>query len=249
MKEISPRPRPTGKQCTEAAERALQDSLALQRVAVDSPMAAAKLNARLADNFMLYAQGDLQDQRDAVADSLLAVEVFLSNLGISKLALQPILRPVEALVERENNTTDPMFAERKRGGKPKRTLDKLNRIGILASLADAWLSAHSKERRDQDALLREAARAFKGQWFNGLTKAQLKTARDYVSQSALEDIDHPSVLQARLTKAQIEQAAEQYGAKNAIHVIVAFLNASPRSFAFGNTKILETPTVCPNDDG
>ncbi len=248
MKEILPRPRPTEWGCREAAEHALQACLTLQRVTVDSPTVTAELNARLADNFILYARGDLQNQRDAVADSLLAVEVFLSNLGISKLALQPILRPVEALVERENNTVDPMFAERKRDGKPRRTLDKLNRTGILASLADAWLSVHSKEGRDQDALLREAARAFRGQWFNGLTKTQLKTARDYVSQSALEDSAHPSVLQARLAKAQIEQAAEQYGAKNAIHVMVGFLNASPRSFAFGNTKILETPTVSPSSD-
>lgn len=246
MKEISPLPKPTEKQCKQAAERALRDCLALQRVTLDSPTATTELNTRLADNFILYAQGDLQNQRDAVADSLLAVEVFLSNLGISQLALQPILRPVEALAERENNTIDPLFAERVRGGTPKRTLDRLNRMGILAALADAWLDAHAGDDRPQKLLLDEASRTFKGQWFKNLTSAQLKTARDLVSQEA---DNHPAVEQAKRTRADINRAAELYGDKIAITIMVRYLNECPPSFAFGNKKISETPTVSPSSKG
>jgi hypothetical protein len=160
------------------------------------------------------------------------------------LALQPILRPVEALVERENNTLDPMFAERKRKSRPKRTLDMHNRNGILAALADAWLEAHADDDRKQNLLLVEAARAFQGPWFKGVTHAKLKTARDLVSQEAT---DHPSVEQAKRTRADIARATELYGLKNAITIMVRYLNQCPPSFAFGNMKILETPTVSPSE--
>jgi hypothetical protein len=241
-----PFPKPTEKQFAAAAELVSRDCFARGPANTEIREAIHTLNRRLVDNATLYLRGDLQDQRDAVADTLLAVEGFLADQGLSRLALFPILRPVEALVERENNTIDPLFAERVRDGKPKRTLDKLNRIGILAGLADAWLDAHAGDGRSPKLLLDEATRTFKGRWFKNLTRAQLRTARDLVRE---ESADHPSVEQARRTRADIERTAELYGPQNAIAIMVRYLNECPPSFAFGNLKILETPAVSPSGEG
>lgn len=240
MKRVPPFPKPTEREFTAAAELVSRDCFARGHAEVDTESGVNALNTRLADNANLYLHGNLQDQRDAVADSLLAVEGFLADQGLSRLALLPILRPVEALVERENNTIDPLFAERARSGTPKRTLDRLNRIGILAALADAWLIAHSGEGHPQKVLLNRAIQTFKGRWFKNLSRAQLETARELVSQEAA---DHPAVEQAARTRADIERAAEHYGSKNAILIVVRYLNECPPSFAFGNSKILKTTHV------
>lgn len=246
MKKAPPFPKPTEKQFVAAAELVSRDCFARGAAKTEIREAIHTLNLRLADNAALYLRGNLQDQRDAVAETLLAVEGFLADQGLSRFALVPILRPVEALVERENNTRDPLFSEGIRGKRPKRTLDRLNRIGILAALADAWLNAHAGDGRSQKLLLDEARRSFKGRWFKNLTSAQLKTARDMVNQEAA---DHLAVEQARRTRADIDRAAELYGPKNAITIMVRYLNECPPSFAFGNMKILETPAVSPSGNG
>ncbi len=246
VKKIPAFSKPTEQQFVTAVEAVSRDRFARGAAKTEIREAVHALNLRLTDNADLYLRGSLQDQRDAVADTLLAVEGFLADQGLARLALLPILRPVEALVERENNTIDPLFSERARDGKPKRTLDRLNRIGILAALADAWLDAHAGDGRPQKLLLDEARRSFRGRWFKNLTSAQLKTARDLVSQEAA---DHPSVEQARRTRADIARAAEVYGPKNAIAIMVRYLNECPPSFAFGNMKILETPAVSPSGEG
>ena len=246
MKKALPFIKPTEKQFVAAAELVSRDCFARGPAKVEAGSALDALNLRLADNAALYLHGNLQNQRDAVADSLLAVEGFLADQGIARLALLPLLRPVEALVEREKNTIDPLFAERVRDGKPMRTLDRLNRIGILAALADAWLDTHAGDGRSQKLLLDEARRTFAGRWFKNLTRARLKTARDLVSQEAA---DHPAVEQARRTRADIERTAELYGPKNAITIMVRYLNECPPSSAFGNMRILETPTVSPSGEG
>lgn len=246
MNGSPPFPNPTEKLFSAAAELVSHDCFARGPAKTEIREAIHALNLRLTDNAALYLRGKLQDKRDAVADSLLAVEGFLADQGLSRLALLPLLRPVEALVERENNTIDPLFAERPRGGKPKRTLDRLNRIGILAALADAWLDAHAGDDRPQKLLLDEARRTFRGRWFKNLTSAQLKTARDLVSQEAA---DHPSVEKAKLTRADIDRTAELFGLKNAIAIMVRYLNECPPSFAFGNGRILDTPHVSPSGEG
>src|SRR5690606_26802290 len=98
--------------------------------------------------------------------------------------LAPILRPALALAERENNNLDQMFAERARTGRPKATIDDLERIGILAALSNFWLKVHQNDGRNQSTKLAEAARKMRGHGFGKVTRANLKTARDTVNQEA-----------------------------------------------------------------
>ncbi len=168
--KIPPFSIPTEKELVRASELALQDCFARGPATVEVGNAIVALDFRLVDNATLYLRGNLQEQRDSVADSLMAVEKFLTDLGLSKLSLEPLMRPVLALVERENNTIDPLFAERARSGKPKRTLNQLNRMGILAALADTWLDAHANEGLSHVILLGKAQRTFKGRWFKNLTR-------------------------------------------------------------------------------
>lgn len=228
-----------------AADLAYQDCFARGPARTEITEAIGKLNARLIDNANLYFCGDLQNQRDAVADTILAVDDFLADQGIARMALVPLVRPVQSLVERENNSLDPLFCERARKGTPKRTMNRLVRTGILAAFAEAWLDAHNGESRTKPLLLAEAARSLKGPWFAGVTRAKLKTARDLVSQEAS---DHPSVIHAKRTLADIARAAEIYGAKAAIFIMANFYNNCPPHYAFGNMGISKTPHVPPNAD-
>ncbi|MCL4673279.1 MAG: hypothetical protein KJZ64_10165 [Sphingomonadaceae bacterium] len=243
MKKAPPFPKPTEQQLVAAAELAFQDCFARGPARTEIREAIEKLNARLIDNANLYLQGNLQDQRDALADTLLAVEDFLADQGIARMALVPLLRPVQALVEREDNSLDPLFCERARTGTPKRTLNRLVRTGILAAFAKAWLEAHAGDGRNQQLLLAEAARSLKGPWFAGVTRAKLKTARDLVNQEAS---DHPSVMQANSTQADIARAAEMYGAKAAIFIVANYYNNCPPHYAFGSMGISKTHHVSPS---
>ncbi|MDZ4314746.1 MAG: hypothetical protein U0989_08280 [Azonexus sp.] len=236
---------PTSRTQILAADLAYHNCFARGPARTEITEAIRKLNARLIDNANLYLRGNLQEQRDAVADTLLTVDDFLADQGISRMALVPLVRPVQSLVERENNSLDPLFCERARKGTPARTMNRLVRTGILAAFAEAWLDAYDSEGRNQPLLLAEAVRSLKGPWFAGVTRAKLKTARDLVSQEAS---DHPSVIQAKQTRADIAQAAEVYGAKAAIFIMANFYNNCPPYYAFGNMGISKTPHVSPSAD-
>jgi hypothetical protein len=241
----APHLKPSQKAQMLAADLAYQDCFARSPARTEITEAIAKLNARLIDNANLYFRGNLQDQRDAVADTLLTVDDFLADQGIARMALIPLVRPVQSLVDRENNSLDPLFCERARTGTPKRTMNRLVRTGILAAFAEAWLEAHADEGRTQPLLLADAERRLKGPWFTGVTRAKLKTARDLVSQEAS---DHPSVIQAKRTRADIARAAGMYGAKAAIFIMANFYNNCPPHYAFGSMGISKTPHVSPSAD-
>jgi hypothetical protein len=66
------------------------------------------LAAILARNTETYETGSRQDRRDAIASCLLSVASYLASNGIDLRHLQPLLHPVEALKERENNRLDPI---------------------------------------------------------------------------------------------------------------------------------------------
>ncbi|MEO6093933.1 MAG: hypothetical protein ABIT04_00560, partial [Novosphingobium sp.] len=121
--------KPTEAEHAEATRQTRQGRYARQRSAGGRVAALDKLHAQLVDDAQLYESDDLQDQRDAVAHALLAVGDFLKAQGFANVTLGPLMRPVAALTERENNSLDLMFAQRARGGHPRGTLAHHERSG------------------------------------------------------------------------------------------------------------------------
>jgi len=206
--------------------------------------ALEKLHVRLVDDARLYESDDLQDQRDAVADSLLAIVDYLKAQGFNDATLAPLMRPVAALSERENNSIDLMFAQRARKGRPRATLAEHERSGILAALSDAWLRSHAEQDQLQSDKLANAARKMKGRWFGNVTRAQLETARELVSQ---ESPDHPAVTTAKRFEQHIAVAEETYGDAGAFTILVRFLNDQKVTFGIGEGGILKTPPISPTE--
>jgi len=202
------------------------------------------LHSQLASNAALYEKGDRQDQRDAVAASLLAVTKFLARQGFSVAVLAPIMRPVEALAEREGNSLDPMFTERVRNGRPAAKQSDYQRAGILAALTGAWLELMADDGRKQDQKLDELVRQMRGGWFAGVSKAKLKQARELVSQ---ESNNHPAVRHARIYNRHLLKAAERHGPRNGIEIMIHFLNSTPPLPGLGH-PIWKTPHVSPTED-
>jgi hypothetical protein len=207
--------------------------------------ALEQLHARLFENAQLYESDDLQDQRDSVADSLLAVVDFLKAQGFAAATLSNLMRPVAALAERENNSLDLMFAQRARPGRPKATLADSERTGILAALAEGWLQTCKGDDRPQSDKLAEAARKMKGKWFGSVTRAQLETARELVSQEAG---NHPAVEHFRLFSSFFDKTVADFGIESAFSIMVQWLNSTIAPFGFGQRGILKTPPVSPTED-
>lgn len=236
---------PTNAEFAEAARLTKQHRHDRLPALGDCVAALNKLHEQLADDACLYESEDLQDQRDAVAHSLLAVIDFLRAQGFATPTVAPLMRPVAALTERENNSLDAMFARRARAGRPKATLAQHERTGILAALTDVWLRTHESDDRPQSLKLAEAARKMKGRWFGKIDRAQLETAREFVSQEAK---DHPAVCHARLFDSLIVNAAEEAGIESAFAIMIRWLNDSKLPFGAGEGGILKTPNVSPTKD-
>ena len=245
MGDEPPFRKPTEAEHTEAARRTRQDRHMRQLSAGGRVAALNKLHAQLVDDAQLYESDDLQDQRDAVAHSLLAVTDFLIAQGFANATVAPLMRPVAALAERENNSLDLMFAQRAGRGRPKATLAQHERTGILAALAEGWLRTHLDDDRPQTDKLAEAARKMKGRWFGTVTRAQLEAAREMVSQEAK---DHPAASHARMVYGWFITTAEKFGADNAFPILVRMLNDQKLPFGAGEGGILKTPGVSPNED-
>lgn len=179
-----------------------------------------RLHEALVDNARLY-EGSLQDQRDAVAGSLGAVKDYLILQGFAPATIDPVIRPIIALVERELNILDPLFTERPRKGRPKRSLESENRTGAIAAIAEFWLSGLKQDDRKQSLKLAELARRLSGGWFGNLTATKIKQAREIVSQ---EPKDHPAVTWAELYLSHLEFAADNFGHQGAIEIVVRNLN-------------------------
>lgn len=205
-----------------------------------------QLHETLVNNAQLFQTGEIQNQRDSVAHSLLAVMTFLDSQGFSTLVLSPLLRPVLALAERENGSVDMLFAERarKKGGRPKATLTQHERTGILAALAEAWLAMHKDSELPQAQKLEQCARKLKGRWFGKVTRAQLKTALDLVRQ---EGKDHPAVGSARITLAGYQEGTKQFGPTVAFEILIRTLNDLKLPFGAGEGGIAKTPSVSPSE--
>ena len=207
-----------------------------------------ELRQRLVAAATLYQASGLQSQRKGVIEALSSIADFLEHQNFPPETLGPILRPVLALAERENNNLDLMFSERARGGRPKSSVDALEKAGILASLANFWLEQHQNDGRSQAIKLSEAARKIRGHWFGNVTRANLKSARELVSQEAR---DHPAVLVAqhfdqilRDSFSLLAADGGHVGPERAFELVIDFVNEAPPSRMTGISK---TPPVSPNE--
>lgn len=237
--------KPTEAVFAEAARLTRLQSYARQPSGRGRVQALNDLHEQLVSDAQLYESEDIQDKRDAVAHALLAVGEYLRSQGFAGLTIAPLMRPVAALTERENNSLDLMFAQRANANRPKKTLAEHERTGILAALAEAWLRTHEHDDRRQRDKLAEAARKMKGRWFGAVTGAQLKAAREIVSQEAK---DHPAVTTAKMLYAYFVDAAEKFGAENAFPIMVRMLNDLQLPFGAGEESILKRVHVSPAED-
>ena len=243
MGDEPPFRKPTEAEHENAARKTRQEGYMRQRSAGGRVAALDKLHAQLVDDAQLYESDDIQDQRDAVAHTLLAVVDFLSAQGFANATLAPLMRPFAALAERENNSLDLMFSQRARHGRPKATITQHERTGILAALAEGWLRTHLRDDRPQTEKLAEAARKMTGRWFGKVTRAQLEAARETVSQEAK---DHPAASHARMVAGWFELTTETFGVDNAFPIIIRLLNDLKLPFGAGEGGILKTPHISPD---
>ena len=97
----------------------------------------------------------------------------------------------------------------------------------------------------QSDKLTAAARKMRGRWFGTVTRAQLETAREVVSQEAK---DHPAASHAAMVYGWFVRTAEMFGADNAFPIMAQFFNYQKMPFGAGERGILKTPRVSPTED-
>ena len=178
------------------------------------------LHQKMVANAKLY-QGDLQDKRDAITTQMLAIVEYLSSQGFALATLEPVMHPVSALVERELNRLDPVFAERLGGGRPKRSLVEESRTGALVAISEVWLRSLAADERTQKLKLAELARKISGGWFGRLSGATIKGAREIVSQEAK---GHPAVSWAEFYREHLAEAELRFSPWASIQIVVHSLN-------------------------
>ncbi|MXP10757.1 hypothetical protein [Pseudoblastomonas halimionae] len=183
------------------------------------------LHEELAAAARFYRAADLQGQRDAVFASLFAVERYLKSQGFSEATTEPLIRPAEALVDREANRRDLLFCERKRSGAPSRTVADYNKIGAIAALAEAWLALHKDGDGKVADKLKRFIRHVEGPWLCNLTLSRVKAAREMVSQEAK---DHPAVEWANRYRNWLAESARLGGPAAAIRTVARILNRPGR---------------------
>lgn len=214
----------------------------ISTVPIEIREAMQDLNSRLAACALLYESQEIESKRKAIWSALVAVADFLEAQGFPPSTLLPIMHPANALAEQENRNLDPLFCVRPCGGRPPSTMAALERKGIFAAFANAWLEQSKADGRNDPTKLSEAARKMRGGWFGDVTRANLKTARDMVSQEAR---DHPAVVIAKAFDELFDEARVTFGAANAFQAMLDYVNSVPAGRTMG---ILKTPSVSSSDD-
>jgi hypothetical protein len=186
------------------------------------------LDAILARNTELYHSSSRQDRRDAIANSLQAVASYLSENGVELRHLKPILHALESLIERENNRLDPIFCERKRVGKPARSLLQNQQDGAIAAIANHWLAHNVDPAAPMPNRLAAAARLMQNAGLGSVSAARIKQARELVSQEAA---DHAATGMSETVASWLSRATEEYGAARAVGIVLPFI-AQSRVFGF-----------------
>lgn len=179
------------------------------------------LRERLTECAELYLTADLNGQRLAITDTLLAIAAYLQGRDFPPEALLMLIRPGLALAARQGNRLDPLFSERPRGGRPSKTANDHMRTAILAVLADAWLRARQDDPREQSLKLAEAARMMSGGWFGNMSGAKLKAAREIIRQEAK---DHLAVEFAEGFGRLFHKVAAQFGVERAFRMMVRYID-------------------------
>jgi len=181
------------------------------------------LNNILIKNAEIYEAGKLQDQRDAVCNSLLSVVSYLSANGIANSQLKPLLRAVGALQERENNSPDKLFCERQRVGAPKRSMIQDQQDGLIAAFADHWLENVADRTIPMGNRRAEIARILQGLNLGPVSPARVKQAKELVAQ---ERPSHPSRQMYDIVKRWLSRATADFGAMTATEQIRSFVAQS-----------------------
>lgn len=201
------------------------------------------LRGRLADLSKLYLTPNLDQQRLAVTSALLEVAEYLKGSGFPEHSILPLIRPAQALADRENNALDEMFSQRPRKGRPSLAATAHMRTAILAVLANAWLKLHESDDRKQSAKLAEAARKMRASGLYGVTSAMLKTAREIVSRETKE---HLVVEFSDRFAAFYDKVAATVGERRAFAIMARYVGEHEVNHALG---ILKTPPVLSADEG
>ncbi len=178
------------------------------------------LHSRLVEHAQLYETGELQDQRDAIAASMIDIADYLSARGVPNASQRPLWRVVEALVERERGGHDPLFTERanrSKGGRPEKPVRNHQQAGVVAAFAKFWIEHHSDKSRPIREQFAEIARLLDNSGLGELNAAKVKQARELVSR---ESANHPARGMYDVVLGWLERSARDYGAENAISILL-----------------------------
>ena len=186
-----------------------------------------QLHLGLRDAAKAYNKGNEQ-RREAVCSSVIAVLEFLGDEGFSDEVLIPfsrVLWAVEGISKRQS--PDPLFCEKPKRYKRKRSLLDAALKGQIAAIADAWLDGCSDADEKIAQKLQRLARGASGPYFGELTLKRIESARKYQAQQG-----HPDVLYGAYVDMQkiLRAEAEAFGPydpgpKAAVEAQINALNA------------------------
>lgn len=186
-----------------------------------------RLHKLLVSAAQIYEAGPKQ-QRQAVCDAVIAVTDFLKVHGFSSATLVPLSRVVWSIVDVcEQNQPDPLFCEKPKKTKPRRSMKDAVRQGHLAALADAWLQSRGSDESDEAAELARAARYMSGTYFGTLNGIGLLSARSYQRQLGQHELVYSSFKQMKAVLATEATCAGggAAGMRLAIEVQISAMNA------------------------
>lgn len=168
-----------------------------------------------------------EKQRQAICDSIIAITDLLKDQGFSGATLLPLNRVLRSIVELNGlNRTDPLFCEKPKRTKPRRSMEDAIRQGHLAALADAWIISRTSDEGDESAKLERAARRMSGAYFGKLDGAKLISAKSYQRQMGQHDL--VGLAFEQMKKALSAQANSSgdgaSGLRNALEVQIDALN-------------------------
>lgn len=204
----------------DITEQYTREESRLTRTALD------RLHLQLVDAAKIY-ESEPTNQRQAVCDALIATSEFLEKQGFNDATLVPLSRVIVAMVDLcRQNRPDPLFCEKLKVGKPRRSLEDSIRQGHLAALADAWLEAYSNDEGGTNKRLARAARHMSGKHFGKVTREMLGSARSYQRQTghnALVYDSHKQMKDVLNAEAKVAGGGE-CGLRTAIDVQIKALN-------------------------
>ena len=194
---------------------------------IDTAVELDNLHDILVDAAQAYASGPRQE-RQAVCNAVIAISVFLEGQGFSNATLAPIKRILAAVVDlSEQNRPDPMFCEKSKKTKSRRSMQDSVRQGHLAAFADVWIMSHPNDGSDELSKLKLAARRLSGTYFGKLEVNSLRNAKSYQRQTGQHDLVYSSYEQmSKALAAEAKSAGgDAEGLRIALELQIDALNA------------------------